>query len=104
MRNLVICTFDQIHIIKIFGPNRIRWVERLSRLGEMRNAYRIVLRTFEVKKYLGRAKRRQEDDIKLALNKYHRSFGSIFSTREYQSSAFHSRPKMSWVVERLSFL
>jgi hypothetical protein len=72
----------------------MRWEEHVSRLGEVRNSYSTVLRKFEVKKSLGRAKRRQEDDTKLTLNKYHRSLrarfiklglgtsGSISSSRE----------------------
>jgi hypothetical protein len=44
---------------------RMRWAEHVARLGEKRNAYRVLMGKPEGKIPLGRPRRRCEDNIKI---------------------------------------
>jgi hypothetical protein len=46
---------------------RIRWAGHVARMGEKRNAYRILVEKPEGKRPLGRPKRRCVDNIKMDL-------------------------------------
>jgi hypothetical protein len=46
---------------------RMRWAEHVARLGDKRNAYRILVGKPEGKRPLGRPRRRWVDNIKLDL-------------------------------------
>jgi hypothetical protein len=46
---------------------RMRWAGHVARMGEKRNAYRILLGEPEVKRPLGRPRRRWVDNIKMEL-------------------------------------
>jgi hypothetical protein len=46
---------------------RMRWAGHVARMGEMRNAYRILVGNPEGKRTLGRPKRRWVDNIKMDL-------------------------------------
>jgi hypothetical protein len=46
---------------------RMRWAGYVARMGEKRNAYRILVRMPERKRPLGRPRRRWVDNIKLDL-------------------------------------
>jgi hypothetical protein len=46
---------------------RMRWVGHVARVGDNRNAYRILVVNPEGKKPLGRPRRRQVDNIKMDL-------------------------------------
>jgi hypothetical protein len=46
---------------------RIKWTGHVARIGEKRNAYRILVGKSEGKKPLGRPRRRWVDDIKIYL-------------------------------------
>jgi hypothetical protein len=46
---------------------RMRWVGHVARLGEKRNAYRILMGKPEGKRPLGRPRRRWVDNIKMDL-------------------------------------
>jgi hypothetical protein len=45
----------------------MRWTEHVARMGEKRNAYRILVGKLEGKRPLGKPRRRWEDNIKLYL-------------------------------------
>jgi hypothetical protein len=46
---------------------RMRWAGHVARMGETRNAYRILVRKLEGKRPLGRPRRRWVDNIKMDL-------------------------------------
>ncbi|KAJ4431551.1 hypothetical protein ANN_20150 [Periplaneta americana] len=54
-------------IIRNIKSRRLRWVGHEARMGESRNAYRVLVGRPEGKKSLGRPRRRWEDNIKMDL-------------------------------------
>jgi hypothetical protein len=53
--------------LAISDPRRMRWAGHVARMGETRNAYRILVGKPEGKKPLGRPRRRWVDNIKMDL-------------------------------------
>jgi hypothetical protein len=51
------------NIIRVIKSRRTRSVELIARMGEMRNAYKILVGKPEGKRPLGRPRRRWEDNI-----------------------------------------
>jgi hypothetical protein len=65
---------DEIHnlysspsIIRVIKSRRMRWAVHVARMGEKRNAYRILVGKPEGKRPLGRPRRRWVDNIKVDL-------------------------------------
>ncbi|KAJ4436550.1 hypothetical protein ANN_16582 [Periplaneta americana] len=54
-------------IIRNIKSRRLRWAGHLARMGESRNAYRVLVGRPEGKRPLGRPRRRWEDNIKMDL-------------------------------------
>jgi hypothetical protein len=54
-------------IIRMIKSRRMRWAEHVARMGEKRNAYRILVGYPEGKRPLGRPRRRWVDNIKMVL-------------------------------------
>jgi hypothetical protein len=54
-------------IIRIIKSRRMRWEGHVARIGEKRNAYRLLLGKPEGKRPLGRPRRRWVDNIKRDL-------------------------------------
>ncbi|KAJ4428113.1 hypothetical protein ANN_24127 [Periplaneta americana] len=54
-------------IIRTIKSRRLRWAGHVARMGESRNAYRVLVGRPEGKRPLGRPKRRWEDNIKMDL-------------------------------------
>jgi hypothetical protein len=54
-------------LIKMIKSRRIRWAGHVARIGEKRNAYKIVVGKPEGKRPLGRPRRRWVDNIKMDL-------------------------------------
>jgi hypothetical protein len=54
-------------IIRIIKSKGMRWAGHVARMGEKRNAYRLLVGTPEGKRPLGRRRRRWVDDIKMDL-------------------------------------
>jgi hypothetical protein len=54
-------------IIRIIKSRRIRWAGHVTRMGETRNAYRLLVGKPEGKGQLGRPRRRWADNIKMDL-------------------------------------
>jgi hypothetical protein len=54
-------------IIRIIKPWRMRWAGHVARMGEKRNAYRLLMGKQEGKRLLGRSRRRWVDNIKMDL-------------------------------------
>jgi hypothetical protein len=66
MRNFITCTASH-YIHRVIESRRMRWAEHVERMGEMRNAYKILFGKPEGKRPRGRIKRRLEDNIKVDL-------------------------------------
>jgi hypothetical protein len=54
-------------IIRMIKSRRMRWAGHVARMGEKRNAYRILVGKLERKRPLGRPRRRSVDNIKMDL-------------------------------------
>jgi hypothetical protein len=54
-------------IIIIIKSRRMRWAGHVARMGEKRNAYRILVRKPEGKRPMGRPRRRWVDNVKMDL-------------------------------------
>jgi len=60
--------FTSPHIItRVIKSRRMRWVDHTARIGEMRNAYNILIGKPEGKRLLGRSGRIWEYNIKMDL-------------------------------------
>ncbi|KAJ4444032.1 hypothetical protein ANN_05821 [Periplaneta americana] len=53
--------------IRNLKSRRLRWAGHVARMGESRNAYRVLVGRPEGKRPLGRPRRRWEDNIKMDL-------------------------------------
>jgi hypothetical protein len=59
--------YSSVSIIRMMRPRRMRWAGHVARMGEERNAYRILVGRPEGKRPLGRARSMWVDNIKLDL-------------------------------------
>jgi hypothetical protein len=57
------------NIIRVIKSRRMRWAGHVTRMGEGRGAYRILVGRPEGRRPLGRPRRRWEDNIKMDLQK-----------------------------------
>ena len=64
----MICTAHPI-IVRVIKSRRMRWAGHVARMGDRRCLYRILVGKPEVKRPLGRPRRRWEDNIKMDLQK-----------------------------------
>ena len=55
------------NIFRVIKSRKMRWTEYVSRIGESRDLYRILVRRPEGKKPLGRPRRKWEYNIKMDL-------------------------------------
>jgi hypothetical protein len=55
------------NIIRMMKSRRLRWTGHVGRMGQKRNAYRILVRKSEGKRPVGRHRPRWEDNIKMDL-------------------------------------
>jgi len=53
------------NITRVIKSRRMRWAGRVSHMGEMRNAHKILVRKHEEKRPLGRPRSRLEDNIRM---------------------------------------
>jgi hypothetical protein len=59
--------YSSPNIIRMIKSRRMRWEGHVGRMGETRNAYRILVGKPEGKRPLGRPRRRWVDDVKIDL-------------------------------------
>jgi hypothetical protein len=59
--------YSSANIIRIIKSRRMRWAGHVPRMGERRNAYRLLVGKPEGKRPLGRPKRRWVDNIKMDI-------------------------------------
>jgi hypothetical protein len=57
-------------IIRIIKSRRMRWAGHVARIGEKRNAYRLLVGKPDGKSPLGRPRRRWVDNIRMDLEKW----------------------------------
>jgi hypothetical protein len=55
------------NIIRVIKSRIMRWAGHVARMGEMKNAYKILVGKSEVKIPLGRPRRRWKDNIRMNL-------------------------------------
>jgi hypothetical protein len=67
---------DELHnlysspcVIRMIKSRRMRWARHVARKGKKRNAYRILMEKPEVKRPLGRPRRKWVDNIKWILER-----------------------------------
>jgi hypothetical protein len=53
--------------VRVFKSRKIRWAEHVTRMGENGDACRVLVGKPEIKRPLGRPRRRLEDNIKIDL-------------------------------------
>jgi hypothetical protein len=59
--------YSSSSIIRIIKSRRMRWAGHVARMGEKRNAYRLLVGKPEGKRPLGRPRRRWVDNIRMDL-------------------------------------
>jgi hypothetical protein len=59
--------YSSLSIFRIIKSRRMRWAGHVARIGEKRNAYRLLVGKPEGKKPLGRPRRRWIDNIEMDL-------------------------------------
>jgi hypothetical protein len=57
--------YSSSNIIRVVKPRLIRWLRHVTRMGDGRGVYRVLVRRPEGKKALERQRRRWEDNIKM---------------------------------------
>jgi hypothetical protein len=55
------------NIVRVIKSRRIRWAEHVARMGEGRGVYMVLVGKPEVRRPLGRPRRRWEDNIRMDL-------------------------------------
>jgi hypothetical protein len=60
-------SYSSSNIIRTIKSRRMRWAGHVARMGEKRNAYRILVGKPEGRRSLGRPRRRWVDNIKMDL-------------------------------------
>jgi hypothetical protein len=59
--------YSSPNIIRVIKSRRMRWAGHVARMGEKRDAYRILVGRPEGRRAPGRSRRRWEDNIKMYL-------------------------------------
>jgi hypothetical protein len=68
LHNEVLCDlYSSPIIIRVIKPGRMRWAGHVARMGEERNAYRLLVGKPQGRGPLGRPRRRWVDNIKMDL-------------------------------------
>jgi hypothetical protein len=62
-------------IVRVIKARRMRWAGHVARMGEVRGAYNILVGRPDVRRPLGRPRRRWEDNIKMDLREV--GFGDV---------------------------
>jgi hypothetical protein len=59
--------YSSPNIVRVIKSRKMRWDGHAARMGEGKSVYRVLVRSPEVRRPLGRPTRRWEDNIKLNL-------------------------------------
>ena len=60
--------YSSPNIVRVIKSRRMRWAGHIARMGERRDAYRVLVRKSEGKRPLGRPRHRWEGNIKMNLH------------------------------------
>jgi hypothetical protein len=63
--------YSSPNIIRVIKSRRMRWTGHIARMGEGRDAYRIVVGRPEGRRPLGRLRRSSENNIKMDLQEWY---------------------------------
>jgi hypothetical protein len=61
------CRYSSPNTIRVIRSRRMRWAEHVTRMGDSRGAYRVLVGKAEVRRPLGRPRHRWEDNITMFL-------------------------------------
>jgi hypothetical protein len=70
-------------IISMIKSKRMRWSVQVACMGEIRNAYKILIEKPEGKRPLGRSRRRRQENIKMNHKEYVGGYGLDPSSSGY---------------------
>ena len=59
--------YHSLNIFRVIESREMRWAGHAAHMGERRGVYRVLVRTLDGKRPLGRPRRRCEDNIKIDL-------------------------------------
>ena len=59
--------YSSSNIVRVIKSRRMRWAGHVARIGEERVVYRVLVGKLEVKRPLGRPRRRWVDNIRMDL-------------------------------------
>ena len=62
--------YSSPNIVQVIKLRRMRWARHVSRMGEERGAYRVLVGKPEGKRPLGRPRHRWVDNIRMALRRW----------------------------------
>jgi hypothetical protein len=71
----IIIKYSSSSIVRVIKARRMRWAGHVARMGEVRGAYNILVGKPEVRRPLGRPRRRWDDNIKMDLGET--GFGDV---------------------------
>ena len=75
MRQNLYDLYSLPNILLVVKSRRMRWAGHVARMGEDRGVHRVFVRKPEVKRPLGRPRRRLDDNIKMDLQEVGRGRG-----------------------------
>ncbi|KAJ4446816.1 hypothetical protein ANN_13514, partial [Periplaneta americana] len=99
--------YSSLDIIGNIKSRRLRWTGHVARMGESRNAYRVLVGRPEGKRPLGRPRRRWEDNIKMDLREVgydDREWINFAQDRDQWKDEAASRPKSEFIPKTLADL
>jgi hypothetical protein len=67
MWSLMTSMYSSPNVIRVIRSRRMRWAEHVTRMGDRRVAYRILVVKAEGRRPLGRPRHRWEDNITMFL-------------------------------------
>ena len=59
--------YRSANIVRLIKTRRLRWAGHIARMEESRTAFKILKGTSAGKRFLGRARRKREDNIRMDL-------------------------------------
>ena len=72
------------NIVRVVKSRRMRWAGHVARMGEGRGVHRLLVGKLEVKRTLGRPRRRWEDNIKMDLQEMGRGCGDWMELAQHR--------------------
>jgi hypothetical protein len=67
MKSLMTCTYSSSNVIRVTRSRRMRWAEHVTRMGDRRSVYGVLVGKAEERRPLGRPGHRWEDNVTMGL-------------------------------------